>query len=461
MGLSLESAQALCAGLEHRPWSDEALARAALTVTTALLAASPRVAWAAGAQQLSDLATRRLVGAWWVDAAGLGDEKRLAQKLLRIGKDLSYGPVRVGVADAAIAAYAATFRSPIARVDRLTVCVPSGRNAAFLASYPLSLLELDEDLEETLRALGLVTLGALAQLDADEVEARFGAEGLAAHRLARGSDTRGPSLPRDDDLPAVECDLGAPVATAEPLLFVLKGALGSLGEALRGKGLAARELIITLRLDNGSAAERVIRPARPTSHEAALFDHVRGAFENWLLDEPVCGLVLRATLTVPAAGEQGSLLISRWADPGALGAAFDRIRGSEGAGAVSVPRAQDGHLPLDQGSWGIENQGDRKGFSVARSPGSSIPRSALRLLENPLPVRVRLGRAGLEAFREGERWRDLAGWSGPEHLAPRWWRREGNGDTRDYFTVRTREGLLCLLFRSGREPQWFVEGWWD
>ena len=445
MGLSLESAQALCAGLEHRAWSDEALARAALTVTTALLAASPRVAWAG-----------RPYGAWWVDAAGLGDEKRLTQKLLRIGKELSFGPVRVGVADAAIAAYAATFRSPIARADRLTVCVPSGRDAAVLASYPLSLLELDEDLEETLRALGLLTLGALAQLDADEVEARFGAEGLAAHRLARGSDTRGPSLPRDDDLPAVECDLGAPVATAEPLLFVLKGALASLGEALRGKGLAARELTITLRLDDGSAAERVIRPARPTSHEAALFDHVRGAFESWQLDEPVCGLVLRATLTVPAAGEQGSLLVSRWADPGALEAAFDRIRGSEGAGAVAVPEARDGHLPADSGVWNAKNRKTER-----PNNRNSPPQSALRLLESPLPVRVRLGRAGIEAFREGDQWRDLDGWSGPEHLAPRWWQRNTDGEARDYFTVRTREGLLCLLFRTGQEPRWLLEGWWD
>jgi hypothetical protein len=72
-----------------------------------------------------------------------------------------------------------------------------------------------------------------------------------------------------------------------------------------------------------------------------------------------------------------------------------------------------------------------------------------------------MGRAGLEAFREAGQWRDLDGWSGPEHLAPRWWRREAGDETRDYFTVRTTGGLLCLLFRTGKEPRWLLEGWWD
>src|SRR5205085_12270445 len=123
------------------------------------------------------------------------------------------------------------------RTPTLSTLVPSGRDAAFMARYPLSLLGLGEELAETLAALGLRTVGQVAALDGDEVEARFGPEGLAAHRLARGIDRRGPSPPRDDSLPAAECDLGAPVSSAEPLLFVIRGALASLGGALRAKGL--------------------------------------------------------------------------------------------------------------------------------------------------------------------------------------------------------------------------------
>jgi protein ImuB len=384
----------------------------------------------------------------------------------------------VGLADSAIAAYAATFPRFAKFPARRTFIVPAGRDAEFLAPYPIGLLGLDEDLAETCQALGLSTVGQLATLEPGEVEARFGPAGLAAHRLARGLDTRGPSAPRDDTVPAAACDLGGAVATAEPLLFVLKGALGSLATSLRDRALAARELTITLTLDDGSQAEKAVRPARPTSHEGALFDHVRAALEDWSLPEPVTALALRATVTVPASGEQGDLLVPRWADPAAIEAAFDRIRGREGADAVAVPESRDAHLPEDAGAWRVSeaasglSRADGPRRSAPRTPRDAFPRTrlhgpsseqgpltALRLLTIPEPVRVRLGRAGLEAFRHGETWHDVTAWSGPERLTPRWWRRDTTPGARDYYTARDRDGALWLLFRRG--TQWHLAGWWD
>ena len=657
-GMALAEARALVADLLALPWDGEEIARAALEVTTALLAASPRVAWAGGTVHRSAGASMRPAGwegeagLWWVDAAGLGSEARLAQRLARLAGGLGFGRARVGVADSAIAAYAATFgrtdareygRTGVRRVRgagsagarpdsasaassrraspppaprrsargapheplvRPTI-VPPGGDAAFLAPFPLALLEPDEDLTDTCHALGLGTMGQFAALDADEVESRFGPEGLALHRLARGLDTRGPSAPRDDTLPVVACDLGSPVATAEPLLFVLKGALTSLGVALRTRGLAAREISLALTLDDGSVAERAVRPARPTSHEAALFDHCRAAFDDWALPEPVTALAVRASVTVAASGEQGDLLAPRWADPSALDAAFERIRGREGADAVARPAQRDGHLPCDAGEWrmdgradlrtaGRNTEGHQERGDAGRRPAPGVPSdgrsrpfprgdvpapvgeshrrrdaaparpdehdeqsegvapaglatqrplriargdrpagwhrsneaeppredgtspvrlyarplarpsepptaAALRLLAEPVPIRVRLGRAGLEAFRYGETWRDVTAWAGPERLVPRWWvsqdaprdaapvrktpltglpsaGRTGaasapaagtssptplTGPPRDYYSARTADGALWLVFRSAASRRWFVEGWWD
>jgi hypothetical protein len=593
-GMVLAEARALFADLAALPWDGESIARAALEVTTALLAASPRIAWAGGG--LGVLASAPLdagggggAGLWLVDAAGLGSEPKLARRLARIAGALGFGRAHAGVADSAIAAYAATFsghrgtgaprhgaaaarnaaqpatgreergdagrrpapcapsdgRSPPFPRDAAPVIVPPGADAAFLAPFPLALLEPGEDLAETCHALGLLTVGQLAALAADEVESRFGPEGLALHRLARGLDTRGPTTPRDDALPTIACDLGSPVATAEPLLFVLKGALASLGTSLRAKGLAAREVALTLTLDDGSTAEKVVRPARPTSHEGALFDHCRAAFDDWALPEPVTALAVRAAVTIAASGEQGDLLAPRWADPVALEAAFDRIRGSEGADAVVKPVECDGHLPHDAGVWSVGGRADapvrrRRGAEaggrmlrgegheerggagrrpapcvpsdgrsppfprddapalVSRAPPGQCERktaasahdpapaptvsappaltldaapehpaaAALRLLQSPASVRVRLGRTGLEAFRHGDTWHDVTAWSGPERLAPRWWVRDaapepGAAAPRDYYSARTADGALWLLFSAGGSHQWFVEGWWD
>jgi protein ImuB len=508
-GMALAEAKALAADLVALPWDDERIARAALETVTALLAASPRVAWAgrrtdAQTHGRTDARTHE-EGVWWVDAAGLGSEAKLAQKLAVIAGGLGYGPARAGIADSAIAAYAATFgraraqgpgdtgtpangratapargrthararRSPVAHFR----IVPSGADAGFLAPFPIALLDLHDDLAETLHSLGITTLGQLAALEADEVEARFGPEGLAAHRLARGIDARGPTTPRDDALPVVEIELGGPVATAEPLLFVLKGSLVSLGEALRARGLAAREITFALRLDDGGTAVRAVRPARPTSHPDALFDHCRIALETWQLPEPATGLALSAAVTVPAAGEQGDLLAPRWADPAALAAAFDRIRGSEGPDAVAVPEVRDAHLPQDGGAWTrgdahtqahLRTDARKRGAADPTARGrTATPVTALRLLSTAVPVHVRLGRAGLAAFKHEGAWHDITEWCGPERLAPRWWECDPAGasgrapEPRDYYTAKTTEGTLWLLFRTAASQQWLLAGWLD
>jgi protein ImuB len=485
VAMALTEARALAADLVALPWDEERVTRAALEVTAALLAASPRVSWAGGMGR--PLPSCRPAtgqggrGLWWVDAAGMGSEAKLARKLLAITNGLGFGPARAGVADSAIAAYAATFGAARPRPHGEAAArrrqpsgtsriVPPGTDAAYLAPFPVTLLDLEDDLAETLRTLGLVTLGQLAALAADEIEARFGPEGLSAHRLARGLDARGPATPRDDVLPTVEVELGGPVSTAEPLLFVLKGALAALGDALHAKGLAAREVALELQLDDGSAAARAVRPARPTSHPDTLFDHCRAALEGWQLPEPTTALRLSAAIVVPASGEQGDLLAPRWVDPAALAAAFDRIRGSEGADAVAVPEARDGHLPGDRGAWTPERAGTpprvRRARAATPHEGEAAA-AALRILPVPVPIHVRLGRAGLAAFKHGDAWHDVTAWCGPERLAPRWWRHGGAAAAgepagpRDYYTARTADGTLWLLYRGDAAGRWFLEGWVD
>ena len=65
-------------------------------------------------------------------------------------------------------------------------------------------------MREALTALGLHTIGALAALPPGDVEARWGADGVTAWRLAHGDD---PRRPAGDHLPA----------GAEPGLLVFQG----------------------------------------------------------------------------------------------------------------------------------------------------------------------------------------------------------------------------------------------
>src|SRR5206468_7452661 len=106
-----------------------------------------------------------------------GDETLAA----RVGEAVeTVAPCRVGVADGPFAAELAA---------RGHVCVPPGESAAFLAPFPVGALEQPE-LADLLVRLGVRTLGDLARLPGPAVLARFGLDGLRAHRLACGLDER-------------------------------------------------------------------------------------------------------------------------------------------------------------------------------------------------------------------------------------------------------------------------------
>ncbi len=99
--------------------------------------------------------------------------------------------VAVGVADGPFAAAhaARTGRPPAGSAVHV---VSPGRTPGYLAPLPLRALERPE-LVDVLGRLGLRTLGDFAALPAADVLGRFGADGLGAHRLARGLDARPPA----------------------------------------------------------------------------------------------------------------------------------------------------------------------------------------------------------------------------------------------------------------------------
>jgi protein ImuB len=169
----LPEARACCADLDVRAWDNHAIRDAVLAASTALLAASPQVTPVAGAP-----------GMWWVGANGfdaVGGEAQLARTLLAIAQQW-HPDARVAIADSCVAALAATWAprahrrtvrepDPLTLPDGITI-IPAGQCAQYLAPAPLGLVPMDEELREALQSLGLRTVGALASLDAGDIEKR-------------------------------------------------------------------------------------------------------------------------------------------------------------------------------------------------------------------------------------------------------------------------------------------------
>ena len=491
-GMTESEARAMCADLITLPWDDVTIARAVTKASAAFVAASPQVTPVNGAP-----------GLWWIGAGGfdaVGGERALLLALREIAQRIHPG-ARVAIADSCVAARAATWDSAPGSAASGPI-IPTGGCAAYLADVPLALIPMDDELRDTLHALGLRTAGMLASLSADDVERRWGDVGLSAWRLARGEDRRRPVLSRADAQRTVSAELSMSADSMEPILFLVRPALERLVTELAAEGRAVAALAITLTLDDANGAlpsngrahtvTREVRPARPVARVAPLFEQCRSLLASWPLTAPVSAVSVSIAATAVATGEQGDLLHTGWRDTAAAEAAFFRLRAELGTESVVRPVARDEHRVDKAGAWvevsEVEND-ERltKGRIIRRLPqaASSAARAiherprqggvlgkvseaveeqvssdrhavALRLLESPEPADVEFadGKPCALWWRGGRL--TLTSANGPERLAGDWWKEKYE---RDYWRCRTSEPSELLLYME--QGAWWVQGWYD
>ncbi len=341
--------------------------------------------------------------------------------------------------------------------------MPSGGDQALLAHAPLSLLPMDAELRETLTALGLGTAGQFAALDAGDVEQRFGPAGLAAWRLSRGEDQRRPTLalPVPDDTVAIELPTSA--ETLEPVLFLVRAALGRLITQVASDGMAVAALEVELKLDESPArsASRRIALAFPLARLEPLFEQCRAVLEDWTLEAPVLGVVVRITERARPSGEQGDLLRTGWRDPAAAEAAFARLRAALGVDTVVRPASRDGFAPERRGAW------EEGRYQEMKSPAALPPlsRGAREASDVAIPVilppscasssRPSASTSMPTAFTwRGRRW-PISERGSVERLSGDWW---ASPYSREYSSW-TSEATAFVVFLSG--GTWSVHGWYD
>lgn len=505
-GMRIGAARALRADLDIRMWDDTAIGDAVLAGTTTLLRASPQVTPAADTP-----------GMWWIGATGLdalGGEKTFAHTLLHIA--LQWHPdARVAIADSCVAARAATWalmRSGLSGNAATTsspssvVIIPPGRCAHYLAPAPLGLVPMSGELREVLQALGMRTIGALAALDAAEVEERWGREGLIAWRLSRGDDPRRPGLVRVEAPRNASVELPGAVDNTASVLFVVRAQLQRLLNDCVRDGRSAAAIAVTLTLDAGRhyplgdinseregfgsigmdsqelvstslilavpqrTITREVRPARPLARLDPLFDQCRMLLERWNIPAPVIAVSVSIPATAPLAADQGDLLTPSWRDEAmnaeAVLARLRSVLDPDQRGDVVVhPEARDTHRTEDTGAW---TPADAMTLAAAPLPSLSqhshphlkpidLPQPVLRLLAAPEPVKV----ATLHGDPDTVWWRrrriTITSAQGPERLSGDWWR--GDRYARDYWRCFSDSDGELLLYRE--DMRWYVQGWYD
>ena len=463
-GLRRREAQARCPHLEllaHDPVRD---ARVFEAVASAVEAVTPRVeltrpGWCA-------FPTRG-------PSRYFGGDEALAEEVAGLVGDAVPGPSRVGAADGPFAAALAARRG---------VVVPPGASAAFLAPFPVRVLD-EPELTEVFVRLGLATLADLAALPRSDLVARFGWPGERAHRLARGEDARHPDTrPPPPDLVA-RIEMDPPAERVNAAAFAVKRLADDLHQRLADRGLSCAQVLVTAETANGERHERCWRHEGALT-AAAMAERVRWQLEGWLAgsrSRPTAGiavLTLAPTEVDAARGRQLGFWGGETAAVERAARALARVDGLLGPGAATVPERRGGRNPVDGvalvpadavdlGERTLVGEG-----AEAPWPGRLPDPAPARVLATPAPAEVldRHGAAVVVSGRglataaparvraAGEGSHEVAGWAGPWPVDERWW----DGAThrrRARFQVLTTAGTALLL--SLEDGAWHLEAVYD
>jgi protein ImuB len=411
---------------------------------------------------------------------------------------------------------ALTRRFPTAVAPRIGIGVNAAEALAFarvggaaphnVASLPFDVLDAyaspflaDEDvtmqmqaLAAGLMALGLRTLGDLLAMPPMRLGERFGANAALTQERIEGR--LGMAWPRftpasrlEEVLDLREVASQEACADAAGLAFHLKQACDRVAARLRGRGLRAAGLELTLgfeRVRGVIDAAPWVLPLElplPLAAPRGLLQLLQLRLEAHArlnrLPRPVASLGLRVSATAPGFHPQREAFDRREEEQEALHSILARLAQKLGEDQVFYSLLLERHLPeqawkkhSDPPEAPVEAQAPMAAeASPLALPILDLPPRPSRVLQKPLLLtRTEDWLLYWGGGKKGRRWKALS-WEGPERLQKPWWQDGAQAwdvDTpaRDYWRVRTAEGMdLWVFSRQGEEASagaLWLQGWW-
>ncbi len=402
---------------------------------------------------------REIVGGQLVDSSGCG----------------------VGLADGIFAATLAARRS-LARPHSPPLVVTEGGAPFFLATFPVAVLAspgpVSDELVDVFGRLGLRRLSDVVALSPSDVLARFGNEGMVAHRLAAGADEQLPHLTRPPDDMVVEMELDPPAERVDQVAFAGKVLADRLHELVAARGMACTRVVISASTTGGALVERVWR------HEGALSaadisQRVRWQLDGWLsrrhaVDRGgVCRLWIAPDEVIADAGrQQGFWGGTTDADERAR-RAVARIQGMLGGEAVMVPERRGGRAPNEEYRLvPVDMAGVEPVAEPPPWPGRlPLPHPAVvphrasfaDLVDDAGHVVTVSGRGALSGVPrqfsvDGGPWRGVRAWAGPWLYDERWWDPVGHRRRARFQVVLDDDTAHLIVREAGR---WWMEASYD
>lgn len=364
--------------------------------------------------------------------------------------------------------------------------VPLGQEAKYLATLPVDMLSLSQELFEILERWGVRTCRDLASLPVLSLSECVGQEGVRQRAIACGKGIRSLNIAEPNYSFEEGMELDDAVEELEPLSFLLGRLLDQVCARLVARSLAVHRIQLQFELqpafeDAFDVSRELVRvrqmPGTHISHlelpvpcrdPKLLLKLLRLRLQSTLPQAPIQKIRLIAE---PARTRvtQGGLFVSEAPDPEKLELTIARIVNVVGAANVGSPHLLDSHRPDS-----FRMQKFVVPFSSAASQTvpfkneTATPETtpALRIFRPPLAAKVKLceGRPVTATFqgRSGQ----VLHASGPWRTSGDWWEEDSwqhdAWDLELFFPHETPpvRGLYQFFFDS-RQNKWFVRGAYD
>ncbi len=432
-GLVVTLAMARCPGLVIRPRDMNAEAEASRLLLAAAFTLSPRI-------------ERTAAGCCTVDLQGVDPARTEAQMRACVTDLGAVGLVaRAGSgATPLLAFYAAQRAAPVLVVHE---------TRGFLRPLPLDVAEPTAEQATILRGWGVATLGDLTDLPKAEIGARLGTEGVRLWERATGETTRVLCLVEPTRTFVTEWIYEPPVESIEPLLFRMRRFAECLALELRGAGLVAEKLALTLRLEDENDYRREFRLPEPSADFDGWMRVLHGHLETVKTESRVAGVSLVASPARPPEKQDG-LFETGLRDPAVFWENLARLSAIVGDDCVGTPRVGD--------TWRPDTVILEKPAEIVPAPEPDPvhpPRGmTLRRFRPPWPARVTVAEerpvtVATTTFQE-----DVREACGPFRLNGAWWKPRETWQV-EIWHVETSSGAIYQLARTNEG--WCAEGVFD
>ncbi len=431
-GLAATLAMSRCPGIVLRQREPESEVEAHRLLLAAAFTLSPRVESTGS-------------GSCTVDLRGADRTRTEALMRLRAAELAASGlPPRIGAgATPLLAAYAARCAEPVLVVDDA---------AEFLKPLPLSFAAPAPGQEAILRGWGIMTLGGLTALSKAEVGARMGSEGVLLWERAAGETNRVLRLVEPARSFAAQWAYEPPVESTEPLLFKMRRFAERIALELRGAGMVAEKLSLTLLLEDETDHRREFRLPEPGADVEGWLRVLGGHLATVRTEARVTGVRLVAAPARPPEMQEG-LFDTGLRDGASFWENLARVAAIVGDDRVGTPELLDTHRP--------------DAFVMRRPLESVTPRLAepvhpacgptLRRFRPPWPVEVSC-EGGMPARLEGGRLEGrVRAALGPWRASGDWWKPE-NWEQETWQVELSGGGIYQIARSAGA---WRVEGMLD